>query len=53
MQNGQSFNWESMAMRERENPRDTLCRKLTCWLSVCALAMSNECQKTVSLSVRS
>jgi flavoprotein len=28
--------------------RDTLCRKLSCCLYVCPLAMSSRCQKTVS-----
>jgi hypothetical protein len=52
MPNGWSFNWESMEMREGKSPRDTLCRKLACCLSACVFAMSNECQMTVSLSVR-
>jgi hypothetical protein len=49
MQNGQSFNWESMAMRGKIP--ETRC--VGSLLVSCALAMSNECQKTVSLSVRS
>jgi hypothetical protein len=53
MPNGWSFNWESMATRERGKPEDALCRELGCCLcTMCVLAISNRCQTIVPLPVR-
>jgi hypothetical protein len=41
MPNGWSFNWESMATRERERPRDTFVQKAcSCCLCLCVLSVS-------------
>jgi hypothetical protein len=44
MPNGWSFNWESMATRERGKPGDMSYRELACCLrAICVLAVSSRC----------
>jgi hypothetical protein len=40
MLNGWSFNWESMATREKEGLGDALGRRLACCLYLCVLSVS-------------
>ena len=51
MPNGCSFNWESMAMRERKS-LETHCVESLLVVYVCVLAISNRCQKTVPPPIR-